>query len=133
MKPSDTLTTRQLADKLGITLTALRKRMQATPELYPRISTPTGYRFQIDDVASMPKGDLRYTRSGDDGSIAVRLKAARKARNMGLQDAAKATGIKVSSLIAYELGRRGIPAVRLSVLAQAYGVSVKHLISGKDE
>lgn len=133
MKTPEHLTTRQLADKLGISLAALRKRVEANPELYPRIATSTGYRYKLADVASMPTGDLRKQRGIKDKAVARRVKAARVARGLKLEEAHLATGISVYSLMNYENGRRGIPDDKLSTLARAYGVSVKYLLSGKDE
>lgn len=130
---SEYLTTKELAKRLGITPIALRKRVEANPEQYPRIATSTGYRYKLADVASMPTGDLRKQRGIKDKAVARRVKNARLMTGMNLPKAHLATGISVYSLMNYENGRRGIPDDKLATLAQAYGVSVKYLLSGKDE
>lgn len=63
----------------------------------------------------------------------ARLRGHRLIRGLGLEEVAEMTGIPLSSLEAYETGKRTPGVARAVALAQAYGITVEDLFPHEGE
>jgi transcriptional regulator with XRE-family HTH domain len=81
----------------------------------------------------MPK-DKETMRRGrpKKGDVGETLRRLRLSKGWSLRQLARFTGIPDRTLHAYELNSFPIPSDRLKILAEVFGVSVDHLVTGED-